>query len=224
MSVMLVAQQLQAQNFKETLLRAKEIFSAPQRMELSMTIRAVDKNDADRVLFTEKAMAQKDSAKYHSQFNGVEVLMNSRYLILVNHTLKQIQYTRNTTATQAPTNQLLNVNIDSLLNVYGKATYVGKRNEFDQFEIKHGKGPINTTEMYFAASGMLKKIIYHYASGQQVEITVDDFNTNPTWSSDLFLESKYWDNLGGTFKTTPAFAGYKLMASGLGAGKSKKTN
>lgn len=222
-AMILVATHLQAQDFKESLLKVKKIFSESERMMLAMTIKAVDRNSSNKVLFTQKAVVYRDSAKYHSQFNGMEIMLNEHYLVVVNHPIKQIHYTPNTSKDQAPaTNQLLNLNMDSLLNAYGKVLYVGRANGLDHYEINHGRGNITKTDIYFSDSGMLKKIIYEYLNDLQVDITVDTFSDHPSWSNDMFQESKYWVDQGGELKTTPPFANYKLLVSQPEESKSKK--
>jgi hypothetical protein len=204
----------EAQDFKADLMRVKWLFSDSKRIHAVISIKGFA-SKAGEDLFDEKAIVFKDSSKYYSQFNGMEMLLNDTYFVLVNHPLKRIQFVLRTSQTINPMDgQNFLPNLDSLLRAYGEVSYIGKTNELSHYEIIHGKGAMKSTNMYFnATSGMLKRIEYYYATGQIVQIEFEAFDTNPQWPHDKFSEAKYWATQNGKKTVTPAFAGYKLISN-----------
>ncbi|MFM7852129.1 MAG: hypothetical protein ACKO96_09485, partial [Flammeovirgaceae bacterium] len=177
----------EAQDFKAELMHVKKIFSDAKKIQAVMSIKGFD-SKAGGNLFDEKAIVLKDSSKYYSQFNGMEMLLNETYLIIVSHQLKRIQFLLRTgQEINTKDQQDFAPNLDSLLRTYGEVSYKGKSNEMNHYEIMHGKGAIKSTNMFFdALSGMLKRIEYHYTNGQKVQIEFDEFDTNPKWGRDKF--------------------------------------
>lgn len=211
-----VSSSLVAQDFKEALLKMKQEYADAPALHIVMSIKAFDINSPTSVFYNQKAEVKKDGPNYFYSLDENEMLLNPACLVLVNHKLKQVNFRKNNLPPDSQVESLPSLNLDSMLSVFGKASYIGKKNGMDQYQIVHqAGGMIKQTEMFFQSpQGLLQQIGYEYKNGQYVLIHFDLFDNSPQFSVDTFSERKYVSTVNGRVSLAPPFRTYLLIMDG----------
>jgi len=194
----MVSSFLFAQDFKEALLKMKQEYADAPNLHIVMSIKAYDKNSPSTIFYNQKAEVKKADQKYYYSLDQNEMLLNTSFLILVNHKLKQIDLRKNS-LTDSQFEYPAMLNLDSMLSVFGTALYIGKKNGLDQYRVVHKVGGmLKQTELFFKSeTGQLQQVGYEYVNGQYVSIQFDLFDKSPQFDADTFSEKKYVRTLNG---------------------------
>jgi hypothetical protein len=216
MTIMLfLGSALYAQDFKQALLNIQKEYGAVGRMRIVMSIKAFEKKSASTPFYSQKAEIKKDDQNYFYQLGVNDMLLNEKYLLMIDHSAKQIICNKNNIKSMSGFKDPFKMNVDSLLTAYGESSFVGRANERDHYKIIHSKGAIKQTDMYFSVqTNLLTKIEYGYENDQLVVIDFEVFDKQPTFEASEFDESKYMVVTNGTRKPAPAFQQYKIVDSG----------
>jgi outer membrane lipoprotein-sorting protein len=214
-SLSLVSSILSAQDFKAALLKMKQEYADAPNLHIVMSIKVFDKDSPGSIFYHQKAEVKKADQKYYYALDENEMLLNPTCLVMVNHKLKQISLRKNNLTADAQVNPSL-INLDSMLSVYGNASYVGKQNGLDHYRIVHKAGGVlKQTEMFFqATNGQLQQIEYEYGNGQQVSIQFELFDKSPQFDANTFSEMKYVNTVNGKVSLAQHFRTYRLTTDG----------
>ncbi len=210
--MLLIAPALYAQDFKQALLNMQKEYGAVGRMHIVMSIKAFEKKSSTVPFYSQKAEIKKDDQKYFYQLGVNDMLLNEKYLLMINHSAKQIICNKNNLKSMSGFKDPFKMNVDSLLTAYGESSYVGRTNEKDHYKIIHAKGAIKQTDMYFSGqTNLLTKIEYGYENDQLVVIDFEVFDKQPTFDASQFDESRYMIVMNGTRKPSQAYQQYKII-------------
>lgn len=201
-----------AQDFKEALLKMKHHYADSPNLHIVMSIQGYENKSSATVFYQQKVEVKKEGRNYFYALDESEMLLNQTFLLLVNHKLKQISLRENSTG-ETKVEALPSFNLDSMLHVFGKVSYLGKDNGVDQFQVVHKTGgSIKQTELFFqSSSGLLQQIAYEYVNGQYISIRFDLFDSNPEFTTDTFSEKKYIRSDDGKISMATPFRGYRLI-------------
>lgn len=202
-----------AQDFKEALLKMKALYAGAPRLHVIMSVKAFDSASPSTLFYDQKAEVKKEAENYFYNFDGVEMLLNENYLLMLNHKQKQILYTKKNAMPSGQFKNSFQFNLDSILSVYGKYSYVDTKNGMNHFRITHKKGAsIKQTEMYFTVdSGKISRIEYLYPSGQQVTIQFELLDKEPSFETMAFSEREYIIVNDTQVLPVPKWNNYKLV-------------
>ena len=190
----------------------KERMQASGKMHVIMKVRAFSKEDGTRPFYELKAEVMKDSTNYYSQMGDTDMLMNATFLVMVDHRARQIVWNKSTPVALRELKDPMTTNIDSLLMVFGKASYDSNDKELDHYRIVHANGSIRQTDMYFnKASNLLTRIEYTYQSSQRVYIEFERFDLQPAFNAEIFSERKYLNVINGKWKAAPNYSNYQII-------------
>lgn len=180
-------------NFKATILRMQEEYRKLEKLHLVMAIDVFENASTTKPYFSETADIRRYKHNYLYKFAGHELMMNDKYMVMVDHTSKEILC--NTTDQGKESDALRNGfqwNVDSLLQFYGEAVYLGRQGDIDHYRIPQKVGEVETVEMYIDSSNaVLSRIDYTYRNGQYVKIVFRVFNRVPSFDASLFSERNY---------------------------------
>jgi hypothetical protein len=203
---------LPAQDFKQALLNMQKEYGAVGRMHIIMAIKAFEKKSSAVPFYNQKAEIKKDDQNFFYQFGNNDMLLNQKYLLMIDHSAKQIICNKNNLKAMGGFNDPFKMNIDSLLAAYGKSSYQGKKGDLEHYRIVHSKGAIKQTDMYFAAqTNLLRKIEYSYESNQFVVIDFELFDKQPDFKPDTFDEVRYMAMVNGKLKPGQAYPRYEVI-------------
>ena len=224
LTLLLVASLLSAQDFKQALLKMQKEYGDAERIHIVMSIKAFDKKTSTDPFYVQKAEIKKDSQNYFYRFGVNDMLMNRSYLIMVDHSAKQITFSKSNLASGTPFKDPFKMNLDSLLIAYGKSSYLGKNDSLDHYQIVHSKGTVKQTDMYFSTqTSLLRKVEYSYAGDQRVSIDFDLFDKQAEFAPDTFNEERYMVRLNDKLIPSQAYLHYKIVdAAGGNKTVSKK--
>ncbi len=202
-----------AQDFKEALLKMKSNYAEATRIRIVMAIKAFDSKTPETFFYNQKAEVKKEGQRYFYDVDGVTMLLNDNYLVMVNQKLKQILITKNRATAASQFENQFKFNIDSLLTAFGTSSYEGRSNQTDHYKIVHKKDAIiEQTDMFFVAeTGLLKTIKYAYPSGQKVMIDFDVFEINPIFNDNTFTENEYFTVNNDQLTPTKKYSSYRIV-------------
>jgi hypothetical protein len=203
---------LRAQDFKQALLKMQKEYGAAGRMHIIMVIKAFEKKSATIPFYNQKAEIKKDNQDYFYQLGVNDMLLNEKYLLMIDHSAKQITCNKNNLKAMGGFKDPFKMNLDSLLSAYGKSSYVGKVDNMEQYRIVHSKGIIKQTDMYFSSqTNLLNKIEYSYQSNQWVVIDFELFDKQPEFTVGTFDEARYMTFVNGKPKATKDYQQYEVI-------------
>jgi outer membrane lipoprotein-sorting protein len=202
-----------AQDFKEALLKMKGSYAEAAGLRIVMSIKASDANKPESIFYQQKAEVKKEGSRYFYDVDGMTMLLNENYLVMVNQKLKQILITKNRATAASQFENQFKFNIDSLLTAFGTSSYQGRSNQTDHYKIVHKKNAsIEQTDMFFGAeTGLLKTIKYTYRSGQNVTIDFDVFEINPIFNDNTFTENEYFSVNNDQLTPTKKYSSYRIV-------------
>ena len=201
-----------AQDFKDALLKMKSAYGNAERIHIMMSIQAFEKESSSKPFYIQKVEIKKDHKNFLYELGNRDMLLNATYLIMTDHTTKQIFFNKPDSSAATGLQDPFKVNIDSLLTAYGKSSYMGTTNELEYYKIIHAKGMVKQTDMYFLVqTKLLQKIEYHYRANQRVTIDFKVFDKEPQFAADTFDEAKYIAWLDGKPRAGQSYLGYRVI-------------
>ncbi len=210
--MLFIAPAICAQDFKQALLNMQKEYGAEGRMHIVMSIKAFEKKSAKAPFYSQKAEIKKDDQNYFYQLGVNDMLLNEKYLLMIDHSTKQIICNKNNLKSMSGFKDPFKMNVDSLLTAYGESSFAGRANEIDHYKIIHAKGAIKQTDMFFSVkTNLLHKIEYSYENDQLVVIDFEVFDKEPTFEANQFDEGKYMIVMNGTRKPAQAYQQYKII-------------
>jgi hypothetical protein len=210
--MLFVAPALCAQDFKQALLKMQKEYGAAGRMHIIMVIKAFEKKSASVPFYDQKAEIKKDDQNYFYQLGINDMLLNEKYLLMIDHSAKQITCNKNNLKAMGGFKDPFKMNLDSLLSAYGKSSYAGKVEDMEHYRIVHSKGIIKQTDMYFSSqTNLLSKIEYSYQSNQWVVIDFELFNNQPEFPLGTFDEARYMTFVNGKPKAAKDYQQYEVI-------------
>jgi len=191
----------------------KKEYMEASNLHVRMSIKAFEKKSPSSIFYEQKAEIKKADRNFLYAFDGNEMLINQRVLVMINHKSKQIIFRPNSLKASTEFIDSFKFNLDSLFRAYGESSFLGAENGLDHFKIVHKKGAIlSQTEMFFVqSSGQLQTITYSYLNGQQVVIDFELFDKQPAFEDDCFSENKYIVIANGKPSTAPLYAQYQII-------------
>jgi hypothetical protein len=203
-----------AQDFKKALETLKQKYERLEKFHLVMSIRAFDDSVTTRPYYEEHADIKKDGTNYCYHFGEHEMLLNSKYLIVVDKTSRDIVCSPRDVKAELDFFQKnpVQLNMDSILNQHSEGFYLGSQDGIDHYKVMMKSGPIKRMDLFIAHNeNVLSAIQYSYGEGQRVEIGFQKFNTQPVFANDTFNENIYMTSTHGRLQPSDSFKRYKLL-------------
>jgi hypothetical protein len=205
---------LQAQDFKATIDRLRDGYEKSEKLHIIMKIQAFPDSISTTPFYQETANIKKDGVNYLYQIGNTEMLMNSKYMVVVDRSSREIICNKRdvNAETQFFGKDPIKVNMDSMISVYSVPKYMGRKNNIDHFRVFQKKGAIKQIDMMVNVDeNVLQSIAYSYKDGQFVKIAFEVFNKQPEFKADTFNENIYMVFVKGKLKPGPAFQQYNIQ-------------
>ena len=199
------------EKFRNAILRMQDKYKDLNKLHLVMSIEVSDSASAKPYL-SEVADIKRNGNNYLYKFAGQEMLMNDKYLLMVDRTSRQIFCNERAQGDEIGRfDDPFIVNTDSLLQFYGEIVYAGRTGSADHYRLHQKTGPVDQVDLFIdSASGLLKRIDYLFDDRQYVKIDFKVFNMNPSFGAEVFSEGNYLTISKNTLVTTEPFAGYRI--------------
>lgn len=200
------------ETFKKVILKMQEEYKNMDKLHLIMSIEVFENATATKPYYNEVADIKRDKNNYLYTFAGQEMLMNDKYLLMVDRAEKEIFCNkRNLKSEQNTFKDAFQVNIDSLLNFYGETKYLGKKEQLDHFQLFQKTGQVSRIDLFIDSfTGLLKRIDYAYNDDQFVKIEFKVFDRAPQFNTAVFDERNYIVIQKEKLTASEKFKGYRL--------------
>ena len=212
--VIVLCFQAAAQDFKEAIGKMRQDYAKLEKLHVVMTIKAFEDSLSTQPFYSERADVKKDGKNYAYHFGNIQMLMNMKYLIVVDQNAHEIVVSRRDVKSEE--NFLgkdpLKMNMDSLFNLNSEPHYLGKINAVQRYKITQKKGPIKQVDMQIRTSdNVLHSIAYLYKDGQYVKITFEVFEKQPEFKANTFDESVYITRAKGKLSASQNYIRYNVL-------------
>jgi outer membrane lipoprotein-sorting protein len=198
----------QAVNFREIALRMKKQYAQASKMHIQMAV-SVFEDAVKEPFYQLTAAVKKDGENYFYHIDQQEILMNEKFMIVVDHSVKEIYCSRRNARTlQDP----VQVSLDSLLSIYGDPSFVGEANGSDHFRLMLKNGFISQIDLHIdKLRSVFSKVEYHYETDHYAVIDFKIFDSQPVFEPEIFDERRFITVGNGKYETSPSFRGYKVV-------------
>lgn len=205
-------QRASAQHLNQALQDLRKQYAQSDQLRILMQIQAFERPQSDEPYYHDKAEIRKSGNKYLYKFGGTEMLMNAKYLIVVDKDAAEMVCSKHNLKTEADFKDQVTVNIDSILTFYDHPEYLGRAKSIDHYRVFQKKGAINQIDLFInAQTNLLHRIEYHYRDKQFVVIDFDIFDMRPSFPANTFDESQYVAVEKGKMKVSDAYKKYSIV-------------
>jgi hypothetical protein len=202
---------LHAQNFKERLETMKREYGEIDKVSIQMSINVYENPDGTQPLYDQVATIKRDGENYFYRFDRTEMLMNEKYLLVVDETSRQMMCTSRSVKKEKKFIDPIQANLDSLLTFYEPPILVSKDGNLERYRLVHKNGSIRAMELFLDTSAnIMTRIDYYYSEGHYARIEFKLFDRTPVFAKDDFSENKYVRMEKGVLKTTPLYSRFNL--------------
>jgi hypothetical protein len=199
------------EQFRSMLEKMRQKHQGLEKIHIKMTVRVFEDISA-APFYTQKAEVMKDKGKYLYKFDGNELLMNERYLIMTDSKEKEIFCTARNPAGEKAFADPVGVNIDSLLAFYGTPRLIEVVDGIEHYRLIQEDNIVRQIDLHLNSDqGVMRKIEYRFEDGQLARIEFDLFDIQPTFAADDFDESEYVTITGNSIKPASHLATYRIL-------------
>ena len=184
---------LPAQDFRHAVDEARKAYGQADHLHAVMLIKVFESASSGKPYYSETADIKRHKNNYLYRYGVTEMLMNERYLVLVDKSSKEISFSRRDLKSEdAAFKDPMTMSLDSLLKKYKQTTYIGRKDNMDRYQLTQATESISRTDLFFdIRTKLIRRIEYHYPEGQHVSIEFQVFNQAPSFKADTFYESNY---------------------------------
>jgi hypothetical protein len=204
---------VRAQDFKQALLGMREKYKALEKVRIVMHVRVAEEGSAT-AFYDEMVEIIKDHHNYLYRFGAQDMLMNEKYLVMVDRSSREIVCSRRDLKNEAlylPKDPF-QANLDSLFAFYGQPQYMGRKNQTDHYRLPLKSGEVTGIDLFIdLRSNLFHKLQYQYRDGQVAVIDFNVFDVSPEFEAGLFDERQYVTVSGTDVKPSKNFLNYHVV-------------
>lgn len=192
LAVVLTTSSLQAQDFGQLLKEIRDDYARSQALLIAMEITVYDSAHAAMPYYQQLVDIKREGNNYWYRMEEHEMLMNDKYLIVVDNRARQISCSKRSVAAENGLQKQFQFDLDSLLKYQEVPILAGSHDGLQHYVVNQKIGPIEKIHFYIQSqSHTLKQIDYKYREGQYVTIRFIIFNKQPLFEAGTFSEAKY---------------------------------
>ncbi|MEJ0034186.1 MAG: hypothetical protein WDO15_29355 [Bacteroidota bacterium] len=207
-----IADDLSAQDFKQTMEKLRDKYQSAENLRIKMSVEVFETQGKQRSFYHEKITITKHGTSYHHHVAGTDMVMNDKYLVLVDRPTKKIIVNKRDVKAEAKFYKKAPFNMDSILQAYDGGKFDGAMKGMNKFSATQKIGPIAKIELFMdQVSGDLKQVNYSYRAGQWATIIFEELDLSPTFDVNEFNEQQFIHKSGKTWQPSTAFAGYEVV-------------
>jgi outer membrane lipoprotein-sorting protein len=189
---MLAARLVPAQEFQQWVEQMRKEYQDVQRLHVVMAVNVYADEQTKKPAFQMKVDIKKDHDNYLYRYGASEMLMNGKFLVMVDRDAHQIVLSERDVKSEAALRKNFQFNLDSLLKFQKDMKYVGTADGLKQFRWKPKRGEVAVMDLYVDEQSLwLRRMVYTYVSHQVASIDFVVFNKQPVFSTGTFAEQQY---------------------------------
>lgn len=212
LSLSLFAGFLQAQDFAQVIKEMRKEYEGSKTLQVVMEVSVYDSVHAPMPHYKQIVDVKREGTNYWYQFEENEMLLNEKYLVIVDKESKLISYSKRSVQMEAELQKTLVFNVDSVLKEYDAPLRLGKEGNVEHYVVNERRGAIEKIHFYIIPEQhLLKKLEYNYREGQFVSINFLAFDKNVVFPEDTFSESRYLIKMNNKVIPSRFFRQYELQ-------------
>jgi outer membrane lipoprotein-sorting protein len=201
-----------AQDLKNALLDMQKQYEGMSGLHIKMDVEVYENKVAKTPYFEMDVDIKKQGENYLYKYGSNDMLLNQKYLIMVDHQTKEIILNDRDRTSEEALKKNFQFNLDSIMIFYKDIQYVGKQNAIQHYKLVQKKGMVRNIDMYINENTkLLSKMEYEYTNKQFVSITFKAFEKDPSFDEGLFSEKEYLLGSRNTFLPSQKYKGYEIL-------------
>jgi hypothetical protein len=204
--------QLHAQSFRELAAEVKQGYDSIHRVHIVIAVMVYENDKSESPLFVDQGTVKKDEQNFFYQFGGKDMIMNSKYTIVVDRQKREMFLSDRDLKGEKQFSDPVIVNMDSVFNLYEDPMMIDSTGSVVHYKLVQKKGQIKQVDMHIDVEKKeLRKLEYRYRSGQYVVMDFLKFERNITFEENVFSEARYVVNINNQLKPADAFKGFRVV-------------
>lgn len=204
---------IKAQSIKEDIKKLLNYYDGVEDLYIQMESSVYEGEKATTV----SSVIRKSEQKYLYHLSDRSMLLNDKYIIMVDKRHHNITYEK---WTKAKAKQLISStqipDPDDLLKRYESITFKGEKNGLKHYHLYGAKEQMSDVDLFFDTQrGVIKKCIYRYnpqlvSDDIRLEVIFNVINTKPKFSETTFSESQFIQIKGKEATAAEKYKGYSV--------------
>jgi len=179
-------------DYKEVITEMQKRYGSVEKAHIVMKIGVFPSATSSKAFYQQSVEIWRDKQNYLCRMNEQDMLMNEKYLVLVDKTGREIICSNRNTSDENAFNDPLRANLDSLFSYYGRPAFVERKENINHFKLSLTKGELREVDLFIHNdSKLLTRVDYIYKDKQYARIDFAVFDTQPTIIPGTFDESQY---------------------------------
>lgn len=205
----------EAQSFKERVLMMRKEYRDLDSVHIAVSVQVFEDEKATTPFYREEADIQKQASNFVYKLSAVQMLINERYLVMVDRSSKEILCSPRSPKDEEKFSDTYRANLDSMLSRHEDPEYVSSEGAVEHYRMIQEKGAIRQIDVFLdAQKNVLTRMEYRYTEGHYVVIRFVVFDIHPVFIKDAFSEERYFAKEEGRFKAASSFQGYRVVMMG----------
>ncbi|UII21529.1 hypothetical protein [Fulvivirga ligni] len=203
---------LNAQDLKNSLNEMREAYEQMTDLHIKMDVKAYASKELKEEMYSLDVDIKKKGDNYLYNYGGNAMLMNDRYLIMVDGSAKEMVCSKRANTDENMMASAFQFNLDSILSFYEEPVFLRSEGAIEQFKVNQKEGPVS--ELYLSINSntkMLTQIAYLYRQGAYVRIDFKLFDGHAKLSDQMFNETNFIRLDDGKLSASAAYKGYHFV-------------
>jgi len=181
-------------------------------MHVVMDISVFESEKSSSPFFKEKAEIKKDGKNYYSSFSGIELMLGTNYIVMVNAKERQVVCSSRNTALENDFSRSMLTSMDSLLRTSPTPKSIAVIDSVQQFQVLPEQGEIEQADFYVHQKGnRLVRVEYRYNNGQYALIHFVVFDRGIVFKPFEVSERKYFTEEQGNIKIREPYSRFRFV-------------
>ena len=215
-SWLLLMAPLYSQSFEKDMLALQTAYEGTDDLYLEMQ----NSIWQDKVVAKEQnAKISKKGASYLYQIDDAIMLINTEYILMIDHLNKTIIYDKWTKEKAAALAQQHIPVVTDIEEKYPSITYIGEIGQYKEYTLENKEIQLSKVEISFESkTGFMRKIRYYYNPNLvnkevYTELKMNVINTNPSFRESAFSEKQFIIKEGKEFKGVGKYSKYTVRSA-----------
>lgn len=210
-SIVLMALPLSSsgQDFKNTLEQMRSVYEQMNGLHIKMLVTAYEGKDNKGVIYQLKVDIKKKGNDYLYQYDNNTMLMNERYIIMVDGDSYEMICSRRNSSMSSGATKLFNFDMDSILSFYEEPKYLGRIEKVEYYQVDQKIGAVSQVDLAIdTQTKLIKNMAYQYRQGPYVKIEFNLFDGSPSFRDDTFNEGRFISINNGKLIASETYQNY----------------
>jgi hypothetical protein len=205
-----------SQSFEEDMTKMQTAYTGVDNLYLEME----NSIWQDKIITKEQnAIIRKEGALYFYEIDDAIMLINTKYILMIDHQNETIVYDDWTAEKAAKIAQQHIPVVADILKKYKSVTYKGATNGYKNYVLENENIQMSKVEITFEAkTGFMRKIRYYYnpkllEKEVYTELVMKVINTKPSFKATTFSEKQFITQIGNQFKGVGKYSNYAIRSA-----------